>query len=92
MPAEIASELVPKGSVTVDGISLTVVDVLTDGFTLVIIPHTARETTIDSKGPGSEVNIETDIIGKYVYRFLRKQKGGESDLLNALKSSGFIGA
>ena len=63
---EITQYLVEKGSVAVDGISLTVVDVLSKGFSIVIIPHTAALTTIGFKGPGDTVNIEVDIIGKWV--------------------------
>lgn len=58
--------IVEKGSITVDGISLTVVDALDDGFTVAIIPHTEAVTTLSSKGPGDLVNIEVDITAKYV--------------------------
>ena len=62
--------LVPKGSVTVDGCSLTVVDVLDDGFTVAVIPHTAEVTTLGWKGPGDRVNLEVDVLAKYVERLL----------------------
>lgn len=91
---EIAAQLVPKGSVAVDGISLTVVDVAERTFTLVIIPHTGALTTIGIKGPGDAVNIETDIIGKYVARHLGARAsadgGGETGLMDAMKRSGFM--
>jgi riboflavin synthase len=80
--------LVEKGSVAVDGISLTVVDVLPKGFSIVIIPHTAKLTTIGFKGPGDTVNIEVDILGKYVSKFLRK--GNDSGLMRALSEEGFM--
>jgi riboflavin synthase len=83
----IAEYLVEKGSVAVDGISLTVVDVLRDGFSLVIIPHTARLTTLGIKGPGDRVNVEVDILGKYVSRFLKK--GKDANLMQILKEQGF---
>ena len=83
----IAEYLVEKGSVAVDGISLTVVDVLRDGFSLVIIPHTARLTTIGFKGPGDRVNVEVDILGKYVSRFLKK--GKDANLMRTLMEKGF---
>ena len=67
---EIIDFLVEKGSVAVDGISLTVVDVFRDGFSVVIIPHTAEMTTIGYKDAGDTVNIEVDILGKYVSKFL----------------------
>lgn len=82
-----AEYLVEKGSVAVDGISLTVVDVLRDGFSLVIIPHTARLTTIGFKGPGDRVNVEVDILGKYVQRFLHNRRDG--GLMQTLKEQGF---
>lgn len=83
----VAEYLVEKGSVAVDGISLTVVDVLRDGFSLVIIPHTARLTTIGFKGPGDRVNVEVDILGKYVRRFLNNRRDG--GLMQTLKEQGF---
>ncbi len=89
-PKAVTDLLVEKGSVAVDGISLTVVGVLLDGFTIVIIPHTARVTTIGFKGPGDTVNLEADIIGKYVARFLNREKNSESGLMNALMNGGYI--
>ncbi len=62
--------LVEKGSVTVDGISLTIVDPADDGFTVAVIPHTAEVTTLGSKGPGDRVNIEVDVMAKYAERLL----------------------
>jgi riboflavin synthase len=69
-PPEVLVYLVPKGSVTVDGVSLTVVEVLDDGFTVAVIPHTASVTTLGHKGPGSRVNLEVDVIAKYTERLL----------------------
>jgi len=83
----IAEYLVDKGSVAVDGISLTVVEVLRDGFSLVIIPHTAELTTIGYKGPGDKVNIEVDILGKYVSNYLKK--GKDANLMKMLIEKGF---
>ena len=69
-PAELLRYVVEKGSITVDGASLTVVEALQDGFTVAVIPHTARVTTLGSKGPGQTVNLEVDLIAKYVERLL----------------------
>jgi riboflavin synthase len=62
--------VVEKGSITVDGVSLTVVEPLGDGFTVALIPHTADVTTLGSKGPGDPVNIEVDVMAKYAERLL----------------------
>ncbi len=69
-PEQIIRYVVPKGSVAVDGISLTVARVWNDGFNAAIIPFTYGETTISRKAEGALVNIECDIIGKYVERLL----------------------
>lgn len=66
VPAPLRRYLVEKGSVTVDGVSLTVVEPLEDGFTVAIIPHTADVTTLGGKRPGDPVNIEVDVMAKYV--------------------------
>jgi riboflavin synthase len=70
MPGELARYVVEKGSVTVDGISLTVVVAADDSFTVAVIPHTAEVTTLGTKGPGDRVNLEVDIMAKYVERLL----------------------
>ena len=62
--------IVEKGSITVDGISLTVVAPTQDGFTVAVIPHTAEVTTLGHKGPGDPVNLEVDVTAKYVERLL----------------------
>jgi riboflavin synthase len=97
-PANVLKYLVPKGSVTVDGISLTVVDVLNGSFSLVIIPHTAALTTIGFKKVGDTVNLEPDILAKYVAKFLHKdgredtaeESSSDARFLSKLKDSGFL--
>lgn len=79
--------LVEKGSVAIDGISLTVVDVFKGGFSVVIIPHTAMLTTIGLKSAGDAVNIEVDILGKYVSKFLNKNK--DEHFMQTLREEGF---
>ncbi len=88
--AKVINLLVEKGSVAVDGISLTVVDVLRDGFTVVIIPHTAGLTTIGFKGVDDTVNIEADILGKYVAKFLNKEKDRDSGFMKTLTEGGYV--
>jgi riboflavin synthase len=74
IPKELSRYLVAKGSVTVDGCSLTVVDADKNSFTVAVIPHTAEVTTLGRKGPGARVNIEVDVIAKYVERLLEEQR------------------
>lgn len=69
-PKDLAAQMVPKGSVTVDGVSLTVVEVTEDGFSLALIPHTLAVTTLGFKQVGATVNLETDILAKYVWKYL----------------------
>ena len=76
---EILSGIVEKGSIAIDGTSLTVMDVGKDSFRVGIIPHTGGQTTLLHRRPGEQVNLETDIIGKYVSRLLAPEsapKGG----------------
>jgi riboflavin synthase len=68
--ADLTRYIVEKGSITVDGISLTVVDALDDGFTVAVIPHTTAVTTLGRKGPGDRVNLEVDVMAKYVERLM----------------------
>lgn len=71
-PPEIARWLVPKGSVTVDGVALTVLEPDADGFWLALIPHTLEETTLGEAEVGARVNLEADILGKYVVQYLER--------------------
>jgi riboflavin synthase len=71
----LAELLVDKGSVTIDGVSLTVVTAEPDGFDVVLIPHTLAETTLSECEPGRRVNLEADILGKYVKRYLDRSLG-----------------
>ncbi len=73
-PEEVMRYIVSKGSVAIDGISLTVAARKEGGFEVAIIPHTARKTTLLTKKPGDPVNLEADLIGKYVERLLMDYK------------------
>ncbi len=82
--------VVMKGSVAIDGISLTVADVSQSEFTVSLIPHTAEVTTVRYIKRGDSVNIETDIIGKYVEKFLFPQKGKNGGItMEMLSEHGF---
>ncbi|MDX1966712.1 MAG: riboflavin synthase [Planctomycetaceae bacterium] len=72
VPAELAAMMVSKGSVAVDGVSLTLVNVEADRFSIALIPHTLEVTTLGRRAVGDAVNIETDILGKYVQKFLAR--------------------
>lgn len=70
-PPEVARYLVPKGSITVDGISLTIVDPAGDQFGVAVIPTTLAHTTLHGKRPGDPVNLEADTIARHLYHFLK---------------------
>ncbi|MBP3223600.1 MAG: riboflavin synthase [Actinomycetaceae bacterium] len=78
--------IVPKGSITIDGISLTVIDVTHTSFSVSIIPFTSEETTLTHKKVGDIVNLETDIIGKYVTRLLNTRSSSSSSATSAITS------
>ena len=78
IPAELMKYVAEKGSITVDGVSLTVVAHTADTFTVAIIPHTSDVTTLGSKRAGDPVNIEVDVLAKYVERLLAGQLQGDA--------------
>jgi riboflavin synthase len=80
--------IIEKGSIAIDGISLTVNQVENDAFEVNIIPFTANSVALTLKGPGDRVNLEFDIIGKYVERLLKKDNN--TDLGSLLKKHGFM--
>ena len=85
--------ILPKGSIAIDGISLTVTQVTDSSFSVSLIPHTAKETTLGFKAVGDKVNLETDIIGKYVERMLGFHNKENRELTldkNILMENGFI--
>lgn len=75
-PPEILEVSVPKGSITVDGISLTLVEIGADWFSVALIPHTLRHTALRTRKPGERLNLESDLLGKYVAKMLRARLGG----------------
>jgi len=70
-PPELGPQMVPKGSITVDGISLTLVEVEADRFSVALIPHTLEVTNLGKKQVGDPVNLETDILGKYIHKMIQ---------------------
>ncbi len=87
---EILKYIAKKGSVAVDGISLTVVSVDSSGFTVSVIPHTMSETVITDKKSGDLVNIECDMIAKYLERLAEQDRGNGTIDLGFLADKGFI--
>jgi riboflavin synthase len=71
-PRDVLRYVVHKGSITVDGISLTIAAVHDDGFSIAVIPHTLEVTTLGTKGVGGTVNVEVDVLAKYVERLLER--------------------
>lgn len=91
IPKDMAPFIVEKGSIAIDGISLTVASVGNSQFTVSIIPHTMANTTLFMKHSGAVVNLETDVIGKYVHNFTVTYKNGSSQglTLDSLLKNGF---
>jgi riboflavin synthase len=88
VPEVVLRYIIKKGSIAVDGISLTVAEVDKSGFSIAMIPHTAKLTTLGLKTAGESVNVETDVIGKYIEKLLsgRVENGVNLELL---KKTGF---
>jgi len=86
-PDEVAKYLVPKGSVAIDGISLTVVQPVRDTFTVAIIPTTIKKTKLAGKTTGDRVNMEADILGKHIYHYINREDKGVT--LDFLRGHGF---
>ncbi len=92
-PADLFAEIVAKGSIAIDGISLTVVEAKVPEFSVTLIPTTLRETTLGDRAAGDLVNLETDLLAKYVRRAVAALAGPDESnrrLLDALGRSGFI--
>ncbi len=94
-PAELLRYIVTKGSVALDGVSLTVIKVESTGFSVGIIPHTGQETTLGTKEIGAAVNLEVDLIGKYVEKMLEPRlhdvaKGTNKMTIDLLMEKGYL--
>jgi len=83
--------LVDKGSIAIDGVSLTIVEVKKNYFTVALIPHTLKSTTLGFKEETNKVNLEIDMLSKYVFRYFEKQKSGSPELSkDYLKKMGYM--
>ena len=100
LPEQLLRFVAPKGSVAIEGVSLTVNEVLDDRFSLMIVPHTRQSTTLDRARPGDSLNFEVDVIARYVVNALSQTplaggtKGApinrDADLHQALVRAGFV--
>lgn len=90
-PESLLVEMVHKGSIALDGISLTLVDVTDETFTVHIIPHTYEWTTVQALKPGDRINLETDMLGKYVHRILTAGKTKVGLTWDQIRASGLGG-
>lgn len=77
LPSEYSKYVIPKGSITIDGVSLTVNEVLKDAFRLTIIPHTIKNTLFENYKIGSKVNLETDMFARYIYNMFKPSDSKE---------------
>jgi len=89
IPKELSENCIPKGSITIDGTSLTLFNVSEQSVTVSLIPHTYAETIIGQKKVGEKVNIETDLLGKYVLQHLKRADKGSNITLDFLRQNGF---
>ncbi|HIF9207861.1 TPA: riboflavin synthase [Photobacterium damselae] len=93
-PSHLAQYIAEKGSIAIDGISLTVNAIRGDEFKLTIVPHTAAETTMESFKVGRQINIEVDVIARYLERLMLGSKAAEKEpsvTMDLLARSGFLG-
>ncbi len=96
-PLDLTGQMVPKGSVAIDGVSLTLVDVAGGEFSVALIPETLERTTLADLAPSRRVNIETDVLGKYVRKYLAATAGpvpatndGKGITIERLRETGFL--
>ncbi len=90
LPDELIKEVVKKGSIAIDGVSLTIAEVLDNKITIAVIPHTFKNTLLEDLPLNSAVNIETDILGKYVARFIGQNAQKSKITADFLERNGFI--
>ncbi|HPG38481.1 MAG TPA: riboflavin synthase [bacterium] len=89
MPDELNKFLVSKGSLAVNGVSLTIAEIKNNKVAIAVIPHTAAQTTLKQLKSGDMVNIETDIIGKYIYKLMQPYSAQDNLTMDKLGGYGF---
>jgi riboflavin synthase len=90
-PPELLAGIVPKGSIAVNGVSLTIAALRQSSFAVHLIPHTWSHTSLHALKTGHSVNLETDLIGKYVQRYLGRMQGDKGVTMEKLLAAGFSG-
>lgn len=90
VPTSVCRYVAPKGSVTIDGVSLTVNELEGCRFRVNLVPHTAARTHLVGLRPGDRVNLETDLLARYLERLLDARPASGGDLLDTLRRSGFV--
>ncbi len=93
VPVGLTRYLVEKGSIAINGVSLTIAEIWGSIFSIAVIPHTLERTNLRWLKPGDAVNVEADIIAKYIYRYLgeeEKGKGDERNLMDLLEKGGYL--
>ena len=90
-PPELSRYIAEKGSICIDGVSLTVNELRGDAFRVNVIPHTARSTHMTTRRPGEGVNLEVDVLARYVERLLRAESGGGNLSFERLRALGYTG-
>ena len=90
LPPALRSGLVEKGSIAIDGVSLTLTEIRDEDFSVCLIPVTLRETALRERRPGTTVNLESDLIGKYVARLLTPFRREPTVSMNTLRDAGFL--
>lgn len=88
--SDLSRQIVKKGSVTIDGISLTVFETIGNLFKIAVIPHTLKSTTLVGLEQGAKVNLETDMFGKYIEKYLSSNNNKEKIDANFLERNGFL--
>jgi riboflavin synthase len=88
-PAELMQFMIPKGSIAIDGVSLTIADLTESLVTIAVIPHTLEKTILNTGAVGDEVNLEVDLIGKYISRFVNLNRDKNDLTIDKLKNYGF---
>lgn len=88
-PPSLLKQMVPKGSIAIDGISLTLIDVTPSGFSVGIIPHTQDATTLTHLTIGNKVNLETDVLAKYCQKMIIEKSSKKENMIENLEKLGF---